>query len=208
MAVRARGGEGVEGWWSFRRRVEAGGEKSVLGELEKSGELEDLTRKNVVKALAFRGAAFEGFARPAPSTTTTAEGAEPIDAELQAEQEATDLHPSTLFLNRSYHHYLRHLALLTLSTEPTPDPTRVVHQLTQRLTPSDTRGAPRPVLTIPVTGRRMKAGERTEGWEGVQGSKRGGPISLAKAGRSRSERRKEQWTGSKRSEEQLAGESA
>lgn len=208
MAVRARGGEGVEGWWTFRRRVEAKGEKEVLGELEKSVELEELTRKNVVKALAFRGAAFEGFSRPSTTTTTTNAEGEVVPA---AEEPSTaELHPSTLFLNRTYHHYLRHLALLTLSTTPTPDPTRTVQQLTQRLTPSDTRGAPRPVLTVPMAGRRRLAGERVEGWQGSEekNRERGGPISLAKGGRSRSERRRREFTASKTSEELLAGESA
>ena len=214
MAIRAREGAGPDGWKSWRARVEADGAEGVLEAIEESVELDALTRKNVTKALAFRAAAFKAFPPSAPiSTSTEAEGVE----SLEAEESSASLHPATLFLNRTYHHYLRSLAEFSLSTSPTADPERTVQQLTQRLTPSDARGPPKPVLTVPRAGRSPRAGERTDGWaseveQGVEGkSRRGGPISLAKGSRAREARRSSRkvgggWTGTKRSEQELAGE--
>lgn len=205
MAIRAREGAGPEGWKSWRARVEQDGAEGVLAAIEESVELDALTRKNVTKALAIRSAAFTAFA---PPPSTDASGEEVIES-------SESLHPATLFLNRTYHHYLRSLAQFSLSITPTADPERTVKQLTQRLTPSDARGPPRPVLTVPRAGRAPRAGERTDGWASeldVEGekSKRGGPISLAKGPRAREVRRSRKvgggWTGTKRSDEALAGE--
>lgn len=205
MAVRANEGAGPEGWWSFRQRVEAGGAERVLDKLEGATELHERTRKNVVKALAFRLPEAESVAPEA----SVAEGAEAPEAD--AVEPTASLHPFTKFLDRSYHHYLHTLASFTLSTAPTPDPLRTVKQLSQRLTPSDSRGSPKPVFTVPRAGRSPKAGERTDGWAATLEAgraivKRGGPISLAKGPRAR-EARRSTYTGTERSEEELAGNS-
>lgn len=176
MAIRARqGGAGPDGWWALRRRVDkvlAGdkGETGALAELLDAPELEPLTRKNVAKSLAYRRVA------NAPSSEVV---------------------PISKFLDRCYHHYLSSLATFTLSTTPEPDSiARPLKQLTARLSPSEERGAPKPVLTVPLTGRRVRAGERTDGWAEVEGtsidrepSKLGGPISRAKGTRNRVARR-------------------
>lgn len=198
LAIRAKEGAGSEGWWEFRKRVEGGTEAEVLERLEASEELEEMTRKNVRKALAFRQA-------------ETPLIKEPVEGEEAAEADDTPpekvVAPSTAFLNRVHHHYLRSLATLSLSTTPKPDSTRPITQLTQRLNPSDARGAPSPVLTVPRMGRVPKAGERTDGWELEKGEERtskvGGPIGRAKGSRSR-EGRRQVWTGTKRSDEALA----
>ncbi|KAK4055752.1 54S ribosomal protein L8, mitochondrial [Microbotryomycetes sp. JL201] len=145
-----------------------------LTQLQNSPELERLTKQNVTKALAFR--LEQGSVRPS------------VDK----------------FLDRSYHHYLQQLAILSLSSRATPDPERTVKQLSSRLRPSESRGAPKQVVTVPLTGRLPKAGERTDGWHQNPSNKetasletdssrniavRGGPISVAKFDRSRTARR-------------------
>lgn len=212
MAIRAREGAGPEGWWAFRKRVEGGSEQDVLARLEASNELEAMTKKNIGKALAFR------LAAPVKAAVEAVEGVEADDTPVDA-----SLSPSAAFLNRCHHHYLRTLATLQLSTTPTEDPERRVKQLQQRLNPSEYRGAPLPVVTVPYAGRKVKAGERTDGWqldsldaigegedriEGIAGvevstPKVGGPISRAKGSKSR-EGRRQVWTGTKRSAEELA----
>lgn len=195
LAIRAREGAGLDGFWDFRKRVEGGTEAEVLARLEESEELEEMTRKNVRKALAFRQAETLLIKEPT-------EGEEADDTPPE-----TAIAPSTAFLNRVHHHYLRSLATLSLSTTLKPDSERSITQLTQRLNPSDTRGAPSPVLTVPRMGRVLKAGERTDGWELEEGAERsakvGGPIGRAKGSRSR-EGRRQVWTGTKRSDEALA----
>ena len=106
LAIRAKEGAGSEGWWEFRKRVEGGTEAEVLERLEASEELEEMTRKNVRKALAFRQA-------------ETPLIKEPVEGEEAAEADDTPpekvVAPSTAFLNRVHHHYLRSLATLSLS---------------------------------------------------------------------------------------------
>lgn len=197
MAVRAQEGAGSEGWWTFRRRVEANGPEGILTAISASVEVPDLTKRNVDKALQFRTAP------------------EAVDAQGEAEEGVervvvAPVHPATRFLDRAYHHYLHTVATLRLATAATPDPTRSVKQLTQRLAPSDTRGAPRPVLTVPLAGRAPQAGQRTDGWATelsaveLDAIKRGGPITRAKGARAR-EARRSVFTGTKTSEEELAG---
>jgi hypothetical protein len=199
IAIRAKEGAGPDAWKSFRTSVEAHGAEGVGKAVEREWEMEPMTRKNVRKALAFRTA------------PVAQEGGAAASSEGEAPEADEDVprHPSTTFLDRAYHHYLHSLATFSLSTAPTPDPLRTVKQLTQRLTPSDARGAPRPVLTVPLAGRTPRAGERTDGWastieKGEKTVKKGGPISRAKGSRGKHSRR-QMFTGTKQSEEELAG---
>lgn len=199
MAVRAKEGAGVEGWWAFRKRVEGGAEDDVVRRLLEAVELDPLTRKNVGKALAFRVA--DVLDAPFAALAVDADADPNADApEADASSASPVLSPSTQFLNRAHHHYLLTLASFSLSTSPAPDPERRVLQLTQRLNPSEERGPPSPVHTVPVSGRRAKAGERTDGWALEDASDRtgkmGGPIGRAKGSRGR-EGRKEAWTGAR-----------
>ncbi|KAK4703979.1 large subunit ribosomal protein L17, partial [Phenoliferia sp. Uapishka_3] len=197
MAVRAKEGAGVEGWWTFRKRVEGGREEDVVKRLMEAVELEEMTKKNVGKALAFR---VGDFAATTPSSTVDESLLPPpTDSEAPEADESSPsptLSPSTQFLNRAHHHYLLTIASFSLSTTPSPDPLRKVQQLSQRLNPSDERGPPNAVHTVPYSGRRAKAGERTDGWaldeESERTSKFGGPISRAKGSKGR-EGRKESW---------------
>ena len=195
LAVRARAvdGPGAEGWWSFRRRVEEAAAGSQVELLGRAPELEELTRKNVVKALQFRqgGPRFVAEEGEAPEADEDL----PLPANATAD-----------FLDRSHHHYLQSLATFSLATPTVSDPSRVVQQLTARLRPSDARGAPLPVLTVPRAGRAPQAGQRTDGWdlaEGVEVEKFGGPIGRAKGSRGRQARR-QVYTGLRQSEEALA----
>lgn len=209
MAIRAREGAGPEGWPAFRRRMEQNGLEKVARELEEANELHELTRKNVGKALAFR------TNNPAPEVEATEEGEAPeADEDVATGATTTSPHPATMFLDRAYHHYLHSLATFSLSTTPTPDPLRTVKQLTQRLSPEEGRTPPKPVVTVPLVGRTPRAGERTDGWAStleedvaVEGSKRGGPIGRAKWSKGR-EARRQVYTGTKQSEEELAGTSS
>ena len=195
LAVRARtdDGPGPAGWWSFRSRVEAASPAAQLDTLARAPELEDLTRKNVIKALQFR----QGGPR-----FVSEEGEAP-----EADEDAPVLAGATAdFLDRAHHHYLQSIATFSLATPAEADPERVVQQLTSRLRPSEARGAPMPVLTVPRAGRAPQAGQRTDGWDQAEGEvveKFGGPIGRAKGSRGRQARR-QVYTGSRQSEEALA----
>lgn len=222
MAIRAKEGAGPEGWWKFRGRVEkgTGGEEGIIERISESVELGDLTRKNCVKVLRFR---------VGQSTETIVEGSDTLDStEIIPEADSSTLpipstsnsiilSPTTAFLNLTHNHYLRSLATLSLSITPTLDPLKSLKQISARLNPTDERGPPKLVYTLPRSGRSPKAGERTDGWGEIVdgepldsavvteiGSKRGGPIGRAKGSRGREGRRQE-WTGTKRSSEELAG---
>jgi len=203
MALRAREvapatGEvrGPAAWHALRKRVEAHGPERIGELLGGANELDALTRDNVVKALRYRAAPLP--VDPATSVSSAAEVVSAPAAEVDAPSPAAAaeatipaVHPASLFLDRAYHHYLLHLATLTLSTSRAPDPQRTIKQLTQRLGSLELRGAPRPVLTVPSIGRSPKAGERTDGWEATEGSevsKRGGPIARAKGNKGRESR--------------------
>lgn len=164
--------------------------------LEGAVELEELTRKNVGKALAFRSAPVAVVPGEEVEGEVAEEGAEADDT-----PPTTPPSPSTDFLNRAHHHYLRSLAELSLATSPVPDPLRQVQQITQRLNPVEWRGPPRPVQTVPLAGRRAKAGERTDGWaldEGeVSTPKVGGPIGRAKGSKGREGRRVQNAAGAR-----------
>lgn len=223
MAIRAKEGAGAEGWWTFRGRVEqtssspssstGGSQEGVISRIAESVELDALTRKNVVKVLRYRVETFTGGHNILPSpddVSATPEADESIDDVKTYLFEPSATVPTVAFLDRSHHHYLRTLATLSLSTTPTADPVRILKQLSSRLNPTDERGPPRPVLTVPLSGRTYKAGERMDGWESltqgekvVEVEKRGGPIGRAKGSKGRQARR-EVWTGTKRSEEELA----
>lgn len=205
-------------WHNFRRRVEGGSEAEVLEKLGEAFELHELTRKNVQKVLVFRRPEpvlllNDGTVSPSATSSADADVVEASSATPEAAPEADEaspsasLSPSTEFLNRAHHHYLRNLATFNLSTTPEADPDRQIKQLERRLNPSDYRGPPKPVLIVPLTGRNPKAGERTDGWNlrhGVEPTpKFGGPIGKAKGSRGR-EGRKVVWTGTKKSEEELA----
>lgn len=229
MAIRAKEGAGPEGWWNFRGRVENGsskGEEGVIERISESVELGDLTRKNCVKVLRFR---------VGQSTETIVEGSDSLDpTEIIPETDSSALpvpvpsssssssssiiSPTTAFLNLTHNHYLRSLATLSLSITPTLDPLKSLKQISARLNPTDERGPPKQVYTLPRSGRSPKAGERLDGWGEIPDgkaldsvlvnteivSKRGGPIGRAKGSRGREGRRQE-WTGTKRSSEELAG---
>ncbi|SCV70566.1 BQ2448_3328 [Microbotryum intermedium] len=192
LALKAReaSSAGPDVWWALRTRLESQGEEGILAQLEKEKAIDPLTKKNLIKALRYRKAFV-------PTTSSS-----------HSEANVTEIHPSTQFLNRTHHHYLHHLATLQLSTPSTPSSYKTIKQLTQRLRPSETRGAPNPVLTVPIIGRRVQAGQSTRGWAqdeqtspdafeermrattlGTKEGERGGPISSAKAGRSRGARR-------------------
>ncbi|GAA5918485.1 hypothetical protein JCM1841_003258 [Sporobolomyces salmonicolor] len=187
LAVRAREGAGMSGWWTFRERVEDEGPERIAERIASAAELDGLTRKNVVKALQFRALPVPVPVGDAASTPA----AEPADEPTAT----TTKHPATVFLDRAYHHYLSTLASFSLASAPTPDPSRSVKQLTQRLAPRESKAPPAPVLTVPRTGRVPRAGERVDGWEQAQDvavRKTGGPISRAKHDGRREARRDEQ----------------
>lgn len=186
LAVKSREGAGREAWWDFRKSVEGGDHAAELANLTKSSVLDELTRKNVGKALAFRKSVVVAVEPDAEDGEVT-----PVDESLLPPTPPT---PASLFLDRAHEHYLRSLASFDLSTAPLPDSERTIKQLTQRLNPSDRRGAPLPVETVPLAGRTPKAGERTDGWavnELEVVSKNGGPIGRAKGSRGREGRRLE-----------------
>ena len=199
MAIRAKEGAGVEGWWAFRKRVEGGSDEDVVRRLVDAFELDPLTKKNITKALTFRTV---DLTDSPDATTATAESDGEDAPEADASASSPLLSPTTQFLNRAHHHYLLTLASFSLSTTPSPDPERRVLQLTQRLNPTEERGPPSPVHTVPIAGRRPKAGERTDGWaledDSDRTGKMGGPIGRAKGTRGR-EGRKDAWAGSRSS---------
>ncbi|GAA6005093.1 hypothetical protein JCM10207_008507 [Rhodosporidiobolus poonsookiae] len=197
MAVRAREGAGRDAWWAWRKEVEAHGADEIGQRVGTSEVLDPLTRDNVVKALRFRAAPVPvdaGAALSSPSAAESVPGSETDAPSLAGAAASTPaVHPATLFLDRAYHHYLLSLAAFQLSTAPAADPQRTVQQLTQRLGPTalEAKGAPARVVTLPSTGRRERAGERTDGWEkveGVEASRKGGPISRAKGSKGRESR--------------------
>ncbi|GAA5980005.1 hypothetical protein JCM5350_005993 [Sporobolomyces pararoseus] len=194
----------------WRETIEAGGESGIVDRLTNSKELGDITKKNVKKALQFRlnelslPVSKESTVKPIstlPSTTSTTTSTEPITSDNTISttsstiDEVKALHPSILFLDRVYHHYLSSLAQFSLLSSTTsssslslgsPDPLRQISQLTQRLHPSESKTPPSPVLTVPTIGKKFFAGERTDGYlvqqEGVVGGGGVGlgPISRAK----------------------------
>lgn len=186
LAVKSREGGGRATWGDFRKSVEGGDHAAELANLTKSTVLDELTRKNVGKALAFRKSVVVAAEPDAEDGDAT-----PVDEALLPPAPPT---PASLFLDRAHEHYLRSIASFELSTAPLPDSERTIKQLTQRLNPSDRRGAPLPVETVPLAGRTPKAGERTDGWavnELEIVSKNGGPIGRAKGSRGREGRRLE-----------------
>ena len=232
MALRARaqkgdskGAGGPQGWKDFRARVESEGPERIGHLLGEAPELGKVTRQNVVKALRYRQA-------PVPVTTDSVTSTSELsssspsreaDADSASSSSSSSLpttHPSLLFLDRAYHHYLATLASFTLSTPSVPDPLRPIRQLSARLRETEAnmerKGAPRPVVTVPRSGRVPKAGQSTAGWaateeEEDEGSRvqneivaRGGPISRAKGAFGR-EARKERQQRNGRVEAQDAG---
>ncbi|GAA5956660.1 hypothetical protein JCM3765_005695 [Sporobolomyces pararoseus] len=172
----------------WRETIEAGGQEGIVDRLSNSKELGEITRKNLKKALQFR-------LNESTSTTTT----ESTTSSENTPTPTTPTHPSILFLDRVHHHYLFHLAQFSLSStsSPTssssslgsPDPSRQISQLTQRLHPSEFKTPPSPVLTIPTIGKKFFAGEKTDGYHLVSvdsdggdlgGGGGNGPISRAK----------------------------
>ncbi|GAA6060908.1 hypothetical protein JCM10212_003942 [Sporobolomyces blumeae] len=194
---------GAEGWTEFRNQVERDGPERVVERIKDSRVLGDITRKNVVKALRYRTNELP-VAVSSESTTKNLSTSPDVEASSNAETSLASrdaaaspdpvpaVHPATLFLDRAYHHYLRSLAEFRLATRQVPDPNRPVHQLTQRLHPNEFDSAPKPVLTVPTSGRRALAGERTDGWSSTEleradddaagraTGRRGGPITRAK----------------------------
>lgn len=226
MALRARdskGAGGPQGWKDFRARVESEGPERIGHLVGQAPELGKVTRQNVVKALRYRQA-------PVPvttdSVTSTSElSSSPASPEADADSASSSsslptTHPSLLFLDRAYHHYLATLASFTLSTPSVPDPLRPIRQLSARLRETEAnmerKGAPRPVVTVPRSGRVPKAGQSTAGWaateEEDEGSRvqneivaRGGPISRAKGAFGREARKERQQRPNGRVEAQDAG---
>lgn len=194
-------GAGPTLWWDFTKRIEEGNESVVLQKLMEAQELKPLTRQNVGKVLAFRKSA------PAKASMESADDAKSTPTASSADADSIVIpkalvSPTATFLARAHVHYLRSLASFeNLVISPVPDPSRIIKQLTTRLSPSDARGPPRPVQTIPRLGRVPRAGERLEGWTAGPGAEKvflqGGPISRAKGSRSREGRRVE-WTGIRR----------
>lgn len=176
---------------TFRTRIEANGEDSIVDNLQLAKELGSVTRKNIVKALQFR--TNELLSLPVDSSSTskplssisstpTLESTSPETPSPETLEPVKSLHPSTLFLDRVYHHYLATLASFSLSrTTLSPDPSRQISQLTQRLHPTEAKSAPKPVLTVPMTGKKFLAGEDRRGFEvQVEGERMLGPIGRAK----------------------------
>ncbi|GAA5854480.1 hypothetical protein JCM8547_004858 [Rhodosporidiobolus lusitaniae] len=210
LAIQASGrgseDEGKEVWRRFRSEVEKDGVEGIVNGMERVGGamgIDELTSKNVVKALRFRVAPVPVVPSESVDASSPTEIVPEADADLPAPAVPSPsssssaaveaAHPSTLFLNRTYHHYLLSLASFSLSSTPTPDPSRTIKQLNSRLSSSssEVKGAPRPVGTVPTVGRREKAGERVDGWkksEGVEVSQKGGPISRAKGAKGRESR--------------------
>ncbi|KAM0746570.1 ribosomal protein L17 [Meredithblackwellia eburnea MCA 4105] len=206
LALRARArqedgdGEGArETWWEFRKAV-VEGEGDGLDRLMNHHWLDVKTRKNVGKVLAFRPVeitaseeqeeVIKGEEEPPTKDEEATSAAEAAEPERVSVQESNT--PVSAFLALSRTHYLATLATLSKSTPTAPSTSSVLKQLTTRLNPSDSKGAPRPVLTVPVDGRRARAGERTQGWEGWAKTDVGrmGPIGLAKGASSRESRRR------------------
>lgn len=178
---------------SFRSRIEADGEGSIVDNLQLAKELGSVTRKNIAKALQFRTSPLLSLPVDSSSTTKpississtpTLESDSSSSSSSSSDQlePVKSLHPSTLFLDRVYHHYLSTLASFSLSqTSYSPDPSRQISQLTQRLHPTELKSAPKPVLTVPMTGKKFLAGEDRRGYEGqVDGERMVGPIGRAK----------------------------
>lgn len=197
LAVKAReaGDNGKDVWKSFRASVESGSEEDVLVRLAGVSLLDDKTKKNAAKVLAYR---LDSPIDPS-STLPPSLNSEEADESLDADESSftPSLPPSTTFLNLAHTYYLRQLAVFTLSpsssTTPVLHPERQVKQLTQRLTPREGKEPPRKVLTLPVLkGKGDRAGERRDGYavgEPEEGSRMGGPIGRAKGEKGRQGRR-------------------
>lgn len=199
FAILANSGAGQKAWWSFRKRVEGGKHAEIVDKLMASTELKDLTRQNIGKALAFRTSPLDSKIDIAAESDTDASIKTVVPEADDSPHVAT---PTSTFLNRAHEHYLRTLASFdSLHTSPVADPSRLVKQLTERLNPSEARGLPLPVVTVPRMGRVFRAGEVTDGWNARDGEakrfSKGGPISRAKGSRSR-EGRSSVWTGTRR----------
>jgi ribosomal protein L17 len=203
LAIRNRQqGLGPEGFKQWREKIERDGPEGILNNLISSNDdnnsLGEITKKNVSKALQFR--LNESKLPVSVSSTTKPLSSLPsaTSTNSTSDSDVTPvklIHPSTLFLDRVYHHYLSSLAQFSLasssstSTSPSspsllyqPDPSRQISQLTQRLVPKDSKSLPKPVLTVPMIGKKFFAGERTDGYlQEVESSSTGmGPISRAK----------------------------
>ncbi|GAA5893410.1 mitochondrial 54S ribosomal protein bL17m MRPL8 [Sporobolomyces salmoneus] len=189
LAIRTREKElGPEAFKEWREGVEGNGPEGIMEGLKESSELGEITRKNVVKALQFRLNEVPSLPVSASSTTKPlsslpSSDSTDVDAATietpSTEEPVKVIHPSTLFLDRVYHHYLSSLAQFTLSSNSIssssslssidsslgiPDPERQISQLTQRLQPTDRKSPPKPVLTIPRTGKKFFAGESKLGY--------------------------------------------
>ncbi|GAA5986777.1 hypothetical protein JCM10908_000893 [Rhodotorula pacifica] len=216
MALRAReqgAQNGPRGWKEFRARVEGQGPERIGELVGQAPELGKVTRQNVVKALRYREAPVIVTEDSVTSTSelSPADPAETPETDFISTPHPPSLqttHPALLFLDRAYHHYLATLASFTLSTASVPDPLRPLRQLSARLRETEAnmerKGAPRPVVTVPRTGRVPKAGQSTAGWaateeldQQVQNEilARGGPISRAKGAFGREARKERSKTG-------------
>ncbi|KAK4056534.1 54S ribosomal protein L8, mitochondrial [Microbotryomycetes sp. JL221] len=158
MAIKAKQqqGGGPQSWTRFRQQIESS--SNLLETINNATELSSLTRRNIVKALRYT-------LSPPQSTSS-----ETSSSSSSSSSSAVDTTKIQRFLDRSYHHYLQQLATFNLSSadEPVPDPNRQIKQLTQRLKPSETRGSPKQVVTVPLQNKIPKAGQITEGWKGQQ----------------------------------------
>lgn len=192
----------MQAWWTFRKRVEGGTHAEIVDKMIKSNELKEMTKQNIGKSLTYRVSSLDEMRELGEVVEEGAkveESFESISSLPAPDADSVDhiLSPTTHFLNRAHEHYLRNLATFeSLSTTVIPDPDRLIKQLTARLRPSDRRGPPLPVTTVPRVGRVPRAGEQTEGWQVVEGEEgrfisAGGPIGRAKGSKGREGRRRE-----------------
>lgn len=173
LALKARASEGEGGgsrvWWEFKRAIEKDPQSiTTTTTTTKDQEggiwsgIAPLTKKNLIKAMRYR-----------EPTTTTSISTSASGPALNDPTESSTTTTTSQFLDRVHHHYLHHLATLSLQRYE-PSTTLTIKQLTQRLKSSDDsssrgmigKGKPRPVLTVPMQGNKLKAGQQT--WTDLQ----------------------------------------